>query len=224
MGGETDVTNNFEPRLDILPPAQRRLWDELGATPPGFVLYGGTAIALRLGHRHSEDFDFFSLEPFGPTTLKRAIPYLRDSEVIETGTNTLTCIVDRAGPVKISFFGGWDLKRVGEPELARQIWVASPLDLLALKLGVLPEREASKDYFDIDALLGAGLSLREGMAAAYAVYGSQFNPYLSLKALTCYKGGDLDRVDSASRERLTAAAKTVDPQNLTALPAKKGPR
>ena len=54
----------FEPRLDILPPAQRRLWNELGSTPPDFVLYGGTALALRLGHRQSEDFDFFSSYSF----------------------------------------------------------------------------------------------------------------------------------------------------------------
>jgi hypothetical protein len=29
----------------------------------GFVLYGGAAIALRLGHRQSVDFDFFSSRP-----------------------------------------------------------------------------------------------------------------------------------------------------------------
>jgi hypothetical protein len=31
------------------------------ATEIGFVLYGGTAIAMHLGHRHSVDFDFFHL-------------------------------------------------------------------------------------------------------------------------------------------------------------------
>ena len=53
------MTANFTPRLDILPPSQRRLWDELSAVPVEFVLYGGTAIALHLGHRESVDFDFF---------------------------------------------------------------------------------------------------------------------------------------------------------------------
>ncbi|WP_373321508.1 nucleotidyl transferase AbiEii/AbiGii toxin family protein [Rivihabitans pingtungensis] len=33
------------------------------ASKLGFVLYGGTAIALRLGHRESVDFDFFSDRP-----------------------------------------------------------------------------------------------------------------------------------------------------------------
>jgi hypothetical protein len=32
----------FTPKLEILPPAQRRLWDELKDTPQDFVLYGGT--------------------------------------------------------------------------------------------------------------------------------------------------------------------------------------
>ena len=39
------------PRLDTLPPEQRRLWPELSQVPGHFVLYGGTAIALRLGGR-----------------------------------------------------------------------------------------------------------------------------------------------------------------------------
>lgn len=53
----------MNPRLDALPPPQRRLWPELRATHRRFVLYGVTAIALRLAHRESEDFDFFSSEP-----------------------------------------------------------------------------------------------------------------------------------------------------------------
>src|ERR1700689_1890447 len=50
----------FNPRLDILPAAQLRLWFELSAVPEEFVLYRGTALALPLGHRTSIDFDFFS--------------------------------------------------------------------------------------------------------------------------------------------------------------------
>ena len=39
------------PRLSILPAAQQRLLPELRrAAELGFALYGGTAIALRLGH------------------------------------------------------------------------------------------------------------------------------------------------------------------------------
>ena len=52
-----DYLMNFSPKLDILPEPQRAIWTELKTTPEQFVLYGGTALALRLGHRVSEDFD-----------------------------------------------------------------------------------------------------------------------------------------------------------------------
>jgi hypothetical protein len=45
----------FHPHLNTLPAPQRALWSELEATP-----CGGTALVLRLGHRTSVDFDFFS--------------------------------------------------------------------------------------------------------------------------------------------------------------------
>jgi hypothetical protein len=71
----------FVPRLDILPPAQRRLWNELAAIPAEFVLYGGTAIALHLGHRASVDFDFFGDRPLDPSKLTLAIPLLAAATV-----------------------------------------------------------------------------------------------------------------------------------------------
>ncbi|MGE5056408.1 MAG: nucleotidyl transferase AbiEii/AbiGii toxin family protein [Acidobacteriota bacterium] len=59
----------FAPKVEILPTAQRRLWDELKHTPKDFVLYGGTALALTLAHRTSEDLDFFSNHSFAPDSL-----------------------------------------------------------------------------------------------------------------------------------------------------------
>jgi hypothetical protein len=54
----------FDPRLDVLPLAQKEIWPALSAAPHlSFVLYGGTAIALHLGHRQSVDFDFFRSDP-----------------------------------------------------------------------------------------------------------------------------------------------------------------
>src|SRR5579864_1279797 len=56
----------FDPRIDILPAAQQEVWPQLGhAASLSFVLYGGTAIALHLGHRTS--VDFFRSEPLGRT-------------------------------------------------------------------------------------------------------------------------------------------------------------
>lgn len=70
------MPGKLTPRLDILPAAQRALWMEMSAIPPGFVLYGGTAIALRYGHRQSVDFDFFIHAPFDPEKLIEQVPFL----------------------------------------------------------------------------------------------------------------------------------------------------
>lgn len=72
------------PNVGIMPPAQRRLWAELKDTPDFFVLYGGTALALRLGHRQSEDFDFFSNKPFQPSALLDNIAYLKNAEISQS--------------------------------------------------------------------------------------------------------------------------------------------
>ena len=77
------MTMDFAPRLDILPPPQRRLWDELANVPEEFVLYGGTALALHLGHRESVDFDFFSNKPLDPAKLVPAVPFLSDAIVTQ---------------------------------------------------------------------------------------------------------------------------------------------
>ena len=66
----------FRPRLDVLPAAQRRLWPALADVPDTFVLYGGTALALRLAHRTSVDFDFFAAKPLDADKLL-ALPFIR---------------------------------------------------------------------------------------------------------------------------------------------------
>jgi len=91
------------PDLTTLPPPQRKLWPELATTPVTFTLYGDTALALRLGHRASVDFDFFSSTTFDPVQLAGNIPYLSDTERVQVAPNTLTCRVERGGPVLVSF-------------------------------------------------------------------------------------------------------------------------
>lgn len=108
----------MNPRVDTLPRPQRQLWLELRATPSRFVLYGGTAIALWLAHRESEDFDFFSSEPLDSDALLAGIPYLNGAMVVQRARDTLTCVVDRGGPVQVSFFGGPSLNRVESPQTA----------------------------------------------------------------------------------------------------------
>ena len=218
------MSEGFEPRLDALGKAQRRVWKELGATPREFVLYGGTAIALRLGHRQSDDFDFFSNRPFVPTELMARIPYLRGAEMQQASENTLACVFDRGGPVQIAFLGGLAWKRVEDPETPAGggPWVASLLDLAATKMKTIMDRATLRDYKDIAALLEAGINLPQALGAARAVFGPEYNPMISLKALTFFDEGDVKELGRRTRERLTAAAQAVDPERLPVLAAMDG--
>jgi len=200
--------NLFKPRLDLLPHSQRSLWPEFAKVPRKFVLYRGTAVALRLGHRQSLDFDLFSSEPLNIDSLYETIPFLRDSTPLQREPDALTVLVEREGPVKVSFFGGIEIGCVDPPEITEDgvLPVASLRDLLGTKLKVLLQRVESKDYRDIAAILHSGTSLDEGLAAAQALYAEQFPASEALKALVYFKGGDLDSLEV---EITTFLAETV---------------
>lgn len=209
----------FSPRLDILPPPQRRLWDELSAVPVEFVLYGGTAIALHLGHRESVDFDFFGNKALDPAKLVPAIPFLTDATVTQREPNTFSCTVDRGGPVKLSFFGLPALLRLLPPLIAPDngLQVAALIDLGGAKASVVQQRAEAKDYIDIDAMLAGGrIDLTQMLAAATAIHGPQFNPQITLKALSYFADGNLHRLSQPLKDRLAKAAREVD---LDLLPA-----
>lgn len=217
----------FQPRLDTLSHHQRRVLAELGATPRGFVLHGGAALALRLAHRRPEDFSFLSTAPFDPHRLLDKVPYLRGAEVIRRGRDKLTCIVDRGGIVRVSFSGDAVRRRVEEPELAEPpgIEVASMVDLAAATVQAIQSRSRAQDYLDVDAIVRpGGISLSRALGAATAVFGDRFNPMLTLKALTFFGDGDLHTVPESVRQRLVRAVEGVDPGGIPRLASRPGLR
>jgi hypothetical protein len=221
------MTDDFAPRLDILPKAQRRLWDELAAVPAEFVLYGGTAIALHLGHRRSVDFDFFGNQPFDPQKLTASIPFMTAAKITQREPNTLSGIVDRGGPVKLSFFGVPGLPRLAPPHIAPDngLQIASLLDLAGTKANVVQLRAEAKDYRDIDAILRDGrIDLSTALASAQAIYGPQFNPQIALKALSFFDDGNLRRLSKATKDRLAQAVREVDLDRLPTIARPAHPR
>ena len=214
----------FAPKLQILPVAQRELWGELRHTPDDFVLYGGTALALRFAHRHSEDFDFFSNRPFAPEALRKTIQYLENAEMSQFESNTLTAIVDRGAPVKVSFFGGLKLDRVQDPDVAavNQLQIASMLDVAATKLTTIQQRAQARDYEDLAAVLNTGIGLSEILGAASAVYGKEFNGALSLKALTYFADGDLPNLRTEIQQKLRSLAGEVNLRDISVAAARTG--
>lgn len=210
----------FSPRLDALPDAQKRLWAELAEVPDEFTLYGGTALALYLGHRTSVDFDFFGSRAIDVSRLESTMAFLAGAQIIQREENTLSAIVERGAPVKLSFFGVPKLGRLREPQIANdnRLKVASLLDLAATKASVLQLRAEARDYIDMDALIHAGnVPLPVALAGAQKLYGPSFNPEITLKALSYFSDGNLRDLPTDLKFRLAAAVKEVDLDHLPGL-------
>lgn len=207
------MRRSFKPRLEILPAAQRRTWPELkGLADLGYALDGGTAIALRLGHRASVDFDFFTDRVLDRPALGKALPILKHSTLLQDTPDTITALVPVGrAKVKLSLFSGLRIGRVGTPDWTDDgvLQIASLDDLLATKLKVLLQRVEAKDYADVSAILETGLELSAGLAAARTLYGATFQPTECLKALIYFKGEELSSLSRETRSRLIEAVNGV---------------
>ena len=139
------------------------------------------------------------------------MPYLKDATVRKSAPSDLAVTVDRGGPVQLSFFGNFDLGQVAEPEL-----------VAGMKAAVVTQRAEVKDYADIDALLTkSGVTLADMLAAGATIYGDQFSPLLSLKAIAYHDDPSLARLPMDTRNRLSAAVQKTDPARLPTLNAIK---
>jgi hypothetical protein len=98
-----------------------------------------------------------------------------------------------------------------------KLYVASLLDIAGTKAAVVQKRAEVKDYLDIDALLRHGIDLPTILATGAVVYGRQFNPLVTLKALSYFD--DLPGLSPEVRTRLTAAVAAVDVTQLPTLTA-----
>lgn len=199
----------FRPQTQILPANQQAIWPQLGAAKDlGLVLYGGTAIALRLGHRESIDFDFFTNLPLNKEELRKKLPVLADSVPLQDEKDTLVVL---ARTVKLSFFGGLNFGRYGSPEVTEDgvLDVASPVDLMALKIKVLFQRSEAKDYLDIAAMIDAGVSLATGLAVAEQMFKPELSTAIALKALTYFEGGDLAILPKSCRKTIAATVARI---------------
>ncbi len=186
------------------------------------MLYGGTALALQLGHRSSVDFDFFSSRPLVPRQLREQLDFLAGSKITQEERNTLTVQVGTEdGPVSVSFFGGLKLRTVKSPlEFAPGVRIADVCDVFGCKCATIQKRRSSKDLADICAVLRqTGLSLPKGLGFAKTIYGEQFNPYITLRMLSYPPA--LEGLSPADRRQLEKAVESVDVGNIPC-PAPRG--
>lgn len=115
-----------------------------------FYLTGGTALALQIGHRESEDLDFFSETTFEPELIQRELETIGSLESVEISKGTLNCFVDN---VKLQFL--YYPYPTLEPKVEwGNISISSKLDIACTKLITISARGSKKDFVDMYFLLG----------------------------------------------------------------------
>jgi hypothetical protein len=202
----------LEPKLDVLPSAQREIWPSLAPAPQlNFVLYGGTAIVLHLGHRESLDFDFFRSDPLDKDQIRAKFQFVRGADVLQDAPETLAVLAKMpSGPVKISFYGGIGFGRINDPlrTCDGTLLVASLEDLMATKLKATLDRAEAKDYPDIAEMISAGVSLAAGLSAFKQMFDGE--PAQVLRSIGYFGDGDLNTLSTADRDVLCRARDRFD--------------
>ncbi len=117
-------------------------------------LVGGTALALYVGHRISEDLDIFLPEGFETEMLAQEIQMLAErinTDFVETGRakNTLS---GRIGAVKFDIIT-FAYPMLNEVRNIDTLRLASVPDIAAMKLSAVVNRGAKKDFWDVHHLL-----------------------------------------------------------------------
>lgn len=200
-------------RFEILPKEQRDIYPHLKAIKDlGFTLFGGTAVALQLGHRVSIDFDFFTdkdISQLHSTLL--SISSIEVSEISQQTNNSLS--FKTTNNVKFSFFGGIEfVKLSGKIQSDDEVLQLADLkSLLITKLKVSCERAEYKDYKDIAEILKTNqVSLEDGLCGVKQYFGDKFPLLQVLKGLTYFEDGDLHRLDKDDRKILLNAVKNIN--------------
>ena len=145
-------TQTIEPRtLELL----KKLQGE--ALMSSFNLVGGTALALRIGHRISIDLDFFTKEEFDITELREMLVERYAMDVAFARGQTLKGFINGVMIDCIRF----NYPQIQPTEVIDGVRLASIPDIIAMKLDAISHNGTRiKDFIDI-ACLSASYSLNE---------------------------------------------------------------
>lgn len=171
----------------VLPKGTKNLLEKMqGASSrllDGWILAGGTGLALQIGHRISEDFDFFRIDPIVVSDMHKALIALGEYEVLQEDAKTLSLLIS---DVKLSFFC------ISEPFLFdttkySSFYLPDIRDIALMKLIAISGRGSRKDFVDLYSILKRGYLLQDLFGLISKKYSKgRANIYHILKSLTFF--------------------------------------
>jgi hypothetical protein len=149
-----------------------------------FYLAGGTGLALQLGHRVSEDFDFFTNISFNNEQLNSELLKLFPNHtisILQNEINTYTCLIN--DEIKLSFFK-LNYENIFPLIKTEYLDIADILEIGIMKILAL-SRASYKDYVDLYYILKT-YDLSELIKATKKKH-KDFNEAIYIKCLLSYE-------------------------------------
>lgn len=124
-----------------------------------YVLSGGSALALYLGHRKSEYLDFFTYEDnFNKQEIFKYLNRFDDVRILNQTHEQVDVLI---GTVKVTFFNAkWSFLKP-EQEQPDRFNLATIESIAAMKVNVLFLRAKYRDYYDLYFLIKRCMNLKK---------------------------------------------------------------
>jgi hypothetical protein len=153
--------------LNILSPEQIAYLPLLQHFKREFVLVGGTAIALQIGHRRSIDFDLFKIKPLNKKSIKEKIASQNiQAQKLFENSEGIHYIINE---VKWTFFY-YPFPIKGSINFENYVKMPDLLTLAAMKFYAMGRRAKWKDYVDIYFLLKDYFTIEEVSKKAIEIF------------------------------------------------------
>lgn len=138
-------------QYNILATSQKKLFDIFSNSEfiSNYYLAGGTSLAFQIGHRMSEDFDFFTSQDLNPLLLKDELSKIGEYKISHEEKNTLHCVLN---DTKISFLT-FKYKLLDEVTFQSKIKLCSLRDIACMKLWAIQSRGTKRDFVDFYFIL-----------------------------------------------------------------------
>lgn len=178
--------------LELLNKERLEVLQKLIPFTTDFILGGGTALALQLGHRKSFDFDFFSSSQISKKLLEKLSQVLTIENIVIDTPDELTFFTTDNIKITFLYYPFKPLFKHIKSEGGLKLF---PIKEIALqKAYTIGRRGEYRDYFDLYTILkNDSLSLHEIIAGAKQVFGSVFDEKLFLEQLIYF--GDMTNFD-----------------------------
>ncbi len=177
---------------NVLSPSTKNLLKKLKPNnlPEKSYLAGGTAIALQLGHRRSDDLDFFTPSEFNEKQWEEKLKIDLSFNLLQRDWQTL---IGTIGKVKFSLFS-YMHKQIDSPVRYLHLTVASLPDLCAMKLDTIIARGTKRDFIDI-FFLSQKFGLKRLLRFYQKKYGNLSEREIMIrKALIFFEEADKDEM------------------------------